>query len=68
MGMASGVELLRAERGMLAFVARSLGITRGAVTRWEVVPAARVLDVERATGIPRERLRPDLYQQPRRKN
>ena len=50
MGMASGVELLRAERGMLAFVARSLGITRSAVSRWEVVPAARVLDVERATG------------------
>ena len=57
---------MRAERGMLAFVARSLGITRSAVTRWEMVPAARVLDVERATGIPRERLRPDLYQSSRK--
>ena len=64
--MSSGVELLRMERGLLAFVARSLGISRSAVSRWQQVPAERVAAVERATGIPRERLRPDLYQ-PRRR-
>jgi DNA-binding transcriptional regulator YdaS (Cro superfamily) len=55
------------ERGLLSLVARALGVTRGAVTKWQQVPAERVLAVEKATGIPRERLRPDLYK-PRRRN
>jgi pyruvate dehydrogenase E2 component (dihydrolipoamide acetyltransferase) len=36
-------------------------ITSQAVGQWEVVPAARVLAVEEATGVSREELRPDLY-------
>lgn len=34
-----------------------------AITKWEKgrVPAERVLDVERVTGIPRSRIRPDIY-------
>jgi DNA-binding transcriptional regulator YdaS (Cro superfamily) len=36
-------------------------ITPQAVSQWKQVPAERVLDVERATGVPRHRLRPDLY-------
>jgi hypothetical protein len=36
-------------------------ITPQAVSQWKQVPAERVLDVERATGISRHRLRPDLY-------
>jgi DNA-binding transcriptional regulator YdaS (Cro superfamily) len=66
--MSSGVELLRMERGLQALVARALGVTRGAVTKWRQVPAERVLAVEKATGIPRERLRPDLYKPRRRRN
>lgn len=66
MRMSSGVELLRMERGLLALVARSLGVTRGAVAKWQQVPASRVVAVEKCTGIPRERLRPDLYR-PRRR-
>jgi DNA-binding transcriptional regulator YdaS (Cro superfamily) len=54
------------ERGLLSLVARSLGVTRGAVAKWRHVPAERVLAVEKCTGIPRERLRPDLYK-PRRR-
>ena len=42
-------------------LARELGITHGAVFQWDRVPAERVIDVERITGIPREELRPDLY-------
>lgn len=42
-------------------LAKALGITHGAVNQWRRVPAERVIDVERATGIPREKLRPDLY-------
>lgn len=42
-------------------LARDLGITTGAVWQWRRVPAERVIDVSRLTGIPREELRPDLY-------
>lgn len=36
-------------------------ISRQAISKWRRVPAERVRDVERATGVPRNRLRPDLY-------
>lgn len=61
-GMATGMELLRAKRGLLAQVARALGLTKAAVGRWERVPAERVVAVERITGISRKLLRPDLYE------
>jgi hypothetical protein len=57
------MKLLRDKRGMMARVARELRITRAAVTFWPRVPAERVIDVERISGIPREQLRPDLYRQ-----
>lgn len=44
-------------------ISREIGITHGAVSQWRRVPAERVIDVERVTGIPREALRPDLYPQ-----
>lgn len=49
------------ERGRISELARALNITRAAVFQWKRVPAERVLDVERITGIPRIELRPDLY-------
>lgn len=49
------------ERGLRLKVARALKITHGAVSQWKRVPAERVIVVEALTGIPRERLRPDLY-------
>ena len=35
----------------------------GTISKWENnrIPAERVLDVEKVTGVPRWRLRPDLY-------
>ncbi len=49
-------------RGARAKLAKALGIRHAAICQWEgTVPAARVVDVERLTGIPREALRPDLY-------
>lgn len=42
-------------------LARLLGLTRQAVEQWPRCPALRVLAVERATGVPRFELRPDLY-------
>jgi len=31
---------------------------------WKRIPAERVLDIERATGVPRHELRPDIYPAP----
>ncbi|MGT2444494.1 Cro/CI family transcriptional regulator [Ensifer adhaerens] len=42
-------------------LARRVGVTPQAVSQWKIVPANRVLAVERASGINRSDLRPDLY-------
>lgn len=59
--MTGGMDLIRAQRGLLARVAYGLGLTRAAVAKWSEVPAERVVAVERLTGISRRKLRPDLY-------
>lgn len=62
--MVNGMDLIRAKRGRLAEVAHGLGLTRAAVVKWQQVPAERVVQIERITGIPREKLRPDLFRKP----
>ena len=52
--------LLRDQRGLMAKIASELGITRAAVSTWERVPAERLVEIERITGIPRHLLRPDI--------
>jgi DNA-binding transcriptional regulator YdaS (Cro superfamily) len=42
-------------------LAKMLGLTPPAVHRWKRVPANRIVAVEKATGIDRSKLRPDLY-------
>jgi len=59
-----GMELLRSQRGLMTRLAAQLGIARGAVAMWRQVPAERVPDVSRITGIPRHQLRPDLWEPP----
>jgi len=49
--------------GSMRALARLIGTSHQAIAQWDRVPAERVLDVERATAIPRHRLRPDLYQE-----
>lgn len=45
-----------------AALAKALGgVTPQAVSQWRKVPAERVLDVERLTGISRHHLRPDVF-------
>jgi DNA-binding transcriptional regulator YdaS (Cro superfamily) len=46
--------------GSAATLAHKLGVTRQALSQWEVVPMLRVLEVERITGIARHELRPDI--------
>lgn len=56
-----GMDLLRSQRGLLAQVARGLGMTRAAVAKWQTIPAERVVEIETISGISRRKLRPDLY-------
>lgn len=55
-------ETAKEKAGGPAALAKALGnITPQAVSQWKKVPAERVLDVERVTGIPRHELRPDVF-------
>ena len=53
--------LFSQQRGLRLRIARELQITHGAVSNWRRVPAERVLDVERISGISRHVLRPDVF-------
>jgi DNA-binding transcriptional regulator YdaS (Cro superfamily) len=54
-------DYLKAERGRLSKLANALEITPAAITQWDVVPADKLVRIESETGIPRQQLRPDLY-------
>lgn len=47
--------------GGVTRLAEAIGVTRSAISQWPRVPAERVIDVERATGVSRHELRPDIY-------
>lgn len=47
--------------GGVVALARELGIKHTALYSWNRVPAERVLDVERISGISRHDLRPDIF-------
>ena len=59
-----GMSMIRARRGQISRIGEALGINQSAVSGWKRVPAERVPDVERVTGIPRHLLRPDLWEPP----
>ncbi|MBR0656501.1 type II toxin-antitoxin system CcdA family antitoxin [Plastoroseomonas arctica] len=65
----SGIdEAIRAAGGVEG-LGDALGCAHSSVVRWRQrgrVPADRVVAIESATGVPRDRLRPDLYAQPAR--
>jgi hypothetical protein len=63
-----GMDLIREQFGLMAKVAYGLGLTRAAVTKWSEVPAQYLVEVEKITGIPRQKLRPDLYGPPPRRS
>jgi DNA-binding transcriptional regulator YdaS (Cro superfamily) len=50
--------------GSMSELARVLGLSSAAIAQWKRIPAERIVEIERATGVRREVLRPDLYQGP----
>lgn len=52
--------------GSVAVLAERIGVSRQAIYLWKRIPAERVMDVERATGISHKELRPDLFGRRRR--
>lgn len=57
----AGLECAITAAGGLSAIARICGISVPAVSQWRRIPVERVLKIEKATGIPREALRPDIY-------
>jgi DNA-binding transcriptional regulator YdaS (Cro superfamily) len=49
------------ERGRKSRLTEHLGLSSGALSQWQRVPAERVRKVSRFTQIPMHLLRPDLY-------
>ena len=47
--------------GGLSSLARLLQITPQSIQKWVRVPRKRILDIERLTKVPREKLAPDLF-------
>lgn len=47
--------------GGYAALAVRLGLTRQAVWKWKAIPLKYVPLIAEDTGIPREKLRPDIY-------
>jgi len=62
-----GMDLLRAQRGLLVWLAPQLGLAQATLSYWREVPAEQVLLVEHFTGIPRHLLRPAIYRPPWRR-
>lgn len=58
---AQGIDAIK-EKMTFAKLARRLGITRGAVSQWTHVPAERIGEVSKITGLPAHILRPDLFE------
>lgn len=59
--MANIIESIIEKAGGITALARGLGITHNAIYSWQRVPAERVIDVERITGVDRHDIRPDIY-------
>lgn len=61
----TGMSAVRDQVESLAWLAEKLGVTRGALTHWaDKIPAERVREVSRLTGLPPSVLRPDIFELP----
>ena len=48
--------------GYVNAMSRAFGISRQAISHWDKVPMKHLARVSSETGIPRQELRPDLYE------
>lgn len=55
------VKKVLANGGGCVALARSLKISKSAVSQWRRIPVGRVLEIERITGVSRHEMRPDIY-------
>jgi DNA-binding transcriptional regulator YdaS (Cro superfamily) len=55
-----GLRRAIAKAGSANALANALGMSAAALSEWRRVPAHRILQVEAVTGIPREKLWPEL--------
>lgn len=56
----TGIDAVR-KRISVTKLAEALNITPGAVSQWKEVPAERIGEVARATGLRPEVIRPDIF-------
>ena len=61
--MKSGIQLAIEAAGGLRPLARMLGMNHATISKWRQIPANHILEIERLTGVPREKLRPELYRE-----
>lgn len=55
------LELAIKKAGGMRALGRALDINYQAIQSWKKIPAERVPAIEHITGIPREKLRPDIF-------
>lgn len=55
------LELAKKTAGSNKALAYLIGVSPQALSQWDEVPPLRVIAVEKATGVSRSLLRPDLY-------
>ena len=55
------VKLIIKRAGGVNALARELEISPAAVSQWRRIPAERVLEIERITGVPCWEIRPDIF-------
>lgn len=62
--MLEAVKIAAEKNGGLVKLAELLSMKHQSFYSWEKVPAERVLDLERLSGVARHKLRPDIYPAP----
>lgn len=60
------IKIILKQAGGVVAVAKKFGLSRGAVSQWDEVPAKRVLAVSAETGwhLTPHQIRPDIYPNP----
>jgi len=61
-----GLKIAIRAAGGVRSLARKLGISHNAICQWDRVPYNWLITVEKVTGVPRDKLRPELFQEYKR--